>query len=983
MADGHGAAAVPTLEGGRPAPTSCDTLVPMEQRRVGYVCSLERVQDTFQKCPAPDYGSSGFSKELRRRAQTQRLARSHSRLYCKRCTRTLAGTNRPGILFPGLSRPQTIRAMAHGHRPACPQPIHIGGLVQDGISRIHPASVTHGRMGGVNRLDGRLSPHTDASPVLEIHPVCPRGRGVRVSNPPLRPGGSTIRFHPSDEIGIGVLPSRGTTVPRLPGRLSLPCSNTRELSKTGRVNNVSNTLSGFLDQHQEIRIDSLSGIHIPGSVVQSGTRYGLPCPSQVSDIPSASRETDGTINCVSAGSPQATRPHGILRATPSRRESSQKGVADAVDNEVGLQPLGQTYPSHDVVQNRGRELARGRIPRAIQSSPQPQSHANAVHRRLQHRLGRSPQQSPSIGQMVCGPQRSTYQLSRDGGCPSSSECLRGITEGPGDAPQDGQLDSCRLHKQRGGGSFPGPLQTINTDTAKGVGRERSPDSQAHSRESQCSGGLSQQEKHNSPDRMDYSSGHDKWDLQSMGETPHRLVCHQAKQKITNFRVPGTRSTSRERRRSHVRLDGTGGLCFSSAGSSGNSPQKDPTGRSSGDSAGTKLASSLMVSPVTVSPHRDSSKDSSKTRPLDTASISVETSEAGSLQATRLETIQQSLRKKGFSERVSSCISRSRRTSTERIYQSHWRCWVDWAERRKVDPSDPLVQQLCDFLLFLIQEKKFSQGTVKSYRSAICTTIRQSGGPDLASNPILRELVNSLKINAPKSAPRVPQWDVYLVLEALKGPPFEPPTTCDLAHWSYKTAFLLALATAKRRSELHAIEFKATRWEKNEVQLFLLPEFVAKNQRPGEAFPPIVVPSLAHTLRHEDRNRTLCPHRALKWYLEKSKHHRSAQRRLFISFSKPGKEISAPTLSRWIVKAVTIAMELNGKLPCNENTPRAHEVRAIATSLAITRSISMENILRAAFWRNESTFLRFYLRDMSHDMDGKVRLPMVAAQHILS
>jgi hypothetical protein len=139
--------------------------------------------------------------------------------------------------------------------------------------------------------------------------------------------------------------------------------------------------------------------------------------------------------------------------------------------------------------------------------------------------------------------------------------------------------------------------------------------------------------------------------------------------------------------------------------------------------------------------------------------------------------------------------------------------VDWAERRQVDPSDPLVQQLCDFLLFLTQEKKFSHGTVKSYRSAICTTIRQSGGSDLSANPILRELVNSLKINAPKSALRVPQWDVYLVLEALKGQPFEPPTTCDLAHWSYKTAFLLALATAKRRSELHAIEFNTMRWGK--------------------------------------------------------------------------------------------------------------------------------------------------------------------------
>ncbi len=148
------------------------------------------------------------------------------------------------------------------------------------------------------------------------------------------------------------------------------------------------------------------------------------------------------------------------------------------------------------------------------------------------------------------------------------------------------------------------------------------------------------------------------------------------------------------------------------------------------------------------------------------------------------------------------------------------------------------------------------------------------------------------------------------------------------------------------------------------------------------FHPVVFPSLSHTLGAQDRNRNLCPHRALKWYLEKSKDLRSSQCRLFISFTKPVKEIAAPTLSHWIVKAVTIAMELNGELPSNRNTPRAHEVRAIATSLAILRSVSMENILRAGFWRNESTFSRFYLRDMSRDIQGRARLPVVAAQQVL-
>jgi hypothetical protein len=43
---------------------------------------------------------------------------------------------------------------------------------------------------------------------------------------------------------------------------------------------------------------------------------------------------------------------------------------------------------------------------------------------------------------------------------------------------------------------------------------------------------------------------------------------------------------------------------------------------------------------------------------------------------------------------------------------------------------------------------------------------------------------------------------------------------------------------------------------------------------------------------------------------------------------------------------------------------------------------MENILRAAFWRNEYTFSRFYLRNMTRDMKGLARMPVVAAQQVL-
>jgi hypothetical protein len=56
---------------------------------------------------------------------------------------------------------------------------------------------------------------------------------------------------------------------------------------------------------------------------------------------------------------------------------------------------------------------------------------NVGHLRLQRRLGLMPQ-PPSFGKMVYFPQGSSHQLPGDGGSPSSSDRLLGLTEGPGD-----------------------------------------------------------------------------------------------------------------------------------------------------------------------------------------------------------------------------------------------------------------------------------------------------------------------------------------------------------------------------------------------------------------------------------------------------------------------------------------------------------------------------------------------------------------------
>jgi hypothetical protein len=103
--------------------------------------------------------------------------------------------------------------------------------------------------------------------------------------------------------------------------------------------------------------------------------------------------------------------------------------------------------------------------------------------------------------------------------------------------------------------------------------------------------------------------------------------------------------------------------------------------------------------------------------------------------------------------------------------------------------------------------------------------------------------------------------------------------------------------------------------------------------------------------------------------------------------KPGLlgDISANTVSRWLVKVITSAYEAVGHQSDLQRTHhvRAHDVRAMAASLAFMRSVSLEDIFQATQWRCHTTFTDHYLRDLTIHSSDLLRLsPVVAAQIIV-
>ena len=141
-------------------------------------------------------------------------------------------------------------------------------------------------------------------------------------------------------------------------------------------------------------------------------------------------------------------------------------------------------------------------------------------------------------------------------------------------------------------------------------------------------------------------------------------------------------------------------------------------------------------------------------------------------------------------------------STSVNYQAKWSVCRAWCRRHGHSVSRPSVQKIASFLLYLRRSLALSYSSVASYRYMLSGVFRFVL-PEVSSHFVLRDL-RSFRLERPLPSSRFPPWDLSRVLSFLRGPPFEPLSSCSLWDLTRKVLFLVSLATAGRVGELQAV-----------------------------------------------------------------------------------------------------------------------------------------------------------------------------------
>ena len=212
-----------------------------------------------------------------------------------------------------------------------------------------------------------------------------------------------------------------------------------------------------------------------------------------------------------------------------------------------------------------------------------------------------------------------------------------------------------------------------------------------------------------------------------------------------------------------------------------------------------LASKGMVSRSTGTSIRHSNRTTQTSRSATTTAFPSVSRKSPYASSDCVATLQRFACQAGFSETVAGQLALCRRKSTRLNYQARWGKFRKWCRDFHHRSSEPTIPKIAEFLTFLFKTEKAAVSTIKGYR-AMLSSVFKFCLPEISSSPILKDLVRSFEISAPRPLYHSSPWDLDKILEYLSGPAFEPLAEASFRNKTRKALFLVAMATTKRVGE---------------------------------------------------------------------------------------------------------------------------------------------------------------------------------------
>lgn len=561
-------------------------------------------------------------------------------------------------------------------------------------------------------------------------------------------------------------------------------------------------------------------------------------------------------------------------------------------------------------------------------------------------------QSHCSGSLVCAREKNAYQFFRDGSSLQSANTFSTTVEESGNFDSVRQCLRCPISEQTRRDEVTVPMFANMENLESSSGQSNLFEGSTHCGQVEYIARPVVQDS-DSSNRVDIEQNNSQTNFWEMGATSSGSVCISSELSMSNFLLmdstPGCTSSG-------CIVNSMGEnvcVCFSPIVSDSKSTTVHETVSLQDHSHLPELATEKLVSrtiePVSSSP----SANSSHSRSITSTQDSNLPSQSSSVQTNCMAAIDRHLRTEGFSKRARKLLKCSWRAGTQRDYNAKYNRFCSWCSERKINPFSISIVQCADFLTYLYHEG-LQYRTISGYRSMLSAILPPIADKPVGQHPYIIRMLRGIFNERPPQTKLLPEWDLPLVLSMLQKYPFEPIAKTSLKYVTFKTVFLTAITTFRRTGDLQALKIGEGAVSIQAKGVTFLRQGLSKQDRPSHISSKIFLPSFKD-------NKLLDPKRALYWYLKKTDQFRNdikgRQNSLFLSYTKPHQKVTKQTLSRWIVKVIQMAYEDSSK------KVKAHSTRSLGPSWALFNGASMQSVMEAADWSRETTFIRFYLRNV--------------------
>ena len=620
-----------------------------------------------------------------------------------------------------------------------------------------------------NRPDRRIFPHTSTSSVKTTTTFCTPRENSTIQSPPLWTVDQPKNLHQNYETGGGFRSSTRCKTTPIPGRLA---TDSRQPSNSKTTDRMAPTALQSLRPSSKpcqiitnpIATDNISGYSDRHQIESSEAIRKTKIKADTPDI-----------NIFISSSPYSIRvatnngTPNILRENSSQRTYQDKTItmATEVPLETKSGPNVQKNTSITRMSHLPTMVGRQQKPNVRCTTSTNTDRSPPLFGRIIQRVGDTHGWFKSIRDMEPCHTTTTYKHTGTSCSMVGNESIPTTNMQQNCSDNVRQHNNSSIHKKRGGDKVEGNVRS-DTEATTLVRRAQCDNGpKTHSGTHECIGRSIEPKGTSSKNRMELESCNVQQNMPNIGQTTDRSVCHETKHKITNLHIADTRPTSMESRCSYPVVEQSGCLCISTNHTDTSMPEQGKIRERRSDSDCTKLAKPGMVYRH-IGPSGPKANQTTALKNTSETNILTQVSpEPGNVRLTRVEAICEQTQKRGFSEAVSKRIATPHRNSTSKLYESKWNVFKDWCKQRKIDPLNPTVPDIADFLLHLFEIKNLSVTTIQGYRSAISSLVAASG-LDITNNKELSMLIKNFFNEKPIIHREVPRWDLQVLLRLRKS-----------------------------------------------------------------------------------------------------------------------------------------------------------------------------------------------------------------------